>query len=337
MVELNPTIVFLAPLNVAIEDRPVPTPGEGELLIRTRCTLISTGTELTILSGDVPPASRWAQFAQFPRTAGYNNIGDVIDGGPGVARSWIGQRVATYGAHARYVTALDSSALPVRPDVADEQAVFFTIAEIVMNGVRRGAVRWAEAVVVHGVGLLGQFAVRLCRLCGARPVIAVDVADSRLGYLPDDVAVFPVNSAREDLAACVSATTKGRMADVAFEVTGNPDLIPEELAVLREQGRLVVLSSPGGETLFDFHDLCNAPSYTIIGAHNSSHPPHATPGNPWTLLRHRELFFDLLADGELEVTALISHQVPYGEASGAYEMLLADRSHAMGVVLAWGD
>jgi threonine dehydrogenase-like Zn-dependent dehydrogenase len=98
----------------------------------------------------------------------------------------------------------------------------------------------------------------------------------------------------------------------------------------------VILSSPRGETRFDFHDLCNAPSFTIVGAHNNSHPAYETPGNPWTLLRHREIYFDLVADGELEVASLISHRVPHTEAPGVYDMLLADRTQALGVVLVWG-
>lgn len=66
--------------------------------------------------------------------------------------------------------------------------MFFTIAEIVMNGVRAARVQWGECAVVFGLGLLGQFATRFLRLSGAFPVFAVDLADHRLGLLPDDLA-----------------------------------------------------------------------------------------------------------------------------------------------------
>ena len=55
----NPSVVFTEPGVVAFRDAPVPRPGPGEVLLRTRRTLISTGTELTILSGKFPPDSAW--------------------------------------------------------------------------------------------------------------------------------------------------------------------------------------------------------------------------------------------------------------------------------------
>ena len=333
----NPTIVFTAPGEVVLEDRDVPSPDPGELLIRTRLTLISTGTELTILEGKYPPGSAWARYGKFPFLAGYNNVGEVLRVGEGVAREWVGRRIATMGNHARYVCLPPAIARPIRPEVADEQAVFFTIAEIVMNGVRRGGVTWGEAAVVNGLGLLGQLAVRFCRLAGARPVFAVDPAEQRRARLPQDPGLVPVNPLQQDLAELVATLTRGRKADVVFEVTGNPDLIPGQLSSLRRMGRFVILSSPKGPSLFDFHDLCNSPSFTIIGAHNMSHPKCEEGDDPWTMLRHAELFFDLLADGDLDMTPLISHREPYTEASALYEMLVADRSSAMGVLLTWGD
>ena len=99
-----------------------------------------------------------------------------------------------------------------------------------------------------------------------------------------------------------------------------------------------MLSSPRGVTEFDFHDLCNAPSFTIIGAHNGSHPAAAILDNPWTKPRDSEYFFDMIADGEIDMEPLISHREGYSEAVRLYEMLLADRSEAMGIILDWsGD
>jgi len=332
----NPTVVFAKPKEVVLEERDVPSPKSGQLLIKTRRTLISTGTELTILNGQFPRESRWAAYGKFPFLPGYNNIGEVVDVGPDADKAWVGTRVATSAGHSQYVIVPAKKARRIqRDELEDEEAVFFTIAEVVMNGVRRGSVLWGESAVIFGMGLLGQFAARFCRIAGARPVVAVDISANRLGYLPDDPALVKLNPAEEDPEAAVAKLTRGRKADVVFELTGNQDLIPDQFKVLRTQGRYVILSSPRGETTFDFHDLCNAPSYTIIGAHSGSHPKTATLDNPWTNQRDAELFFDLVADKEIDVRPLISHREPYTKAGQLYNLLLEDRSRAMGVVMEW--
>ena len=328
------TIVFPEPNRVTVEERTVERPAEDEVLVRTDRTLISTGTELTVLSGEYPPGSQWDNF-EFPFEPGYNNVGTVVETGDAVTDLAEDDRVATYGPHSEYVVVAAEACRPIPDAVDDEAAVFFTIAEIVMNGVRRSRLTWGETSVVYGLGLLGQLAVRCCHAAGARPVVGVDAAAERVSYLPEEPNVEGVHVATRDPAEAVEDVTDGDLADVVFELTGNPDVIPTEFDALRDQGRFVVLSSPKGPTEFDFHDLCNAPSYEIIGAHNGSHPSTATPANPWTQKRHAELFFEYLADGTMSVDSLVSHEESYADATEVYDRLQEDRSQALGVVLEW--
>lgn len=328
-------MVFTRPREVVLEARERRTPGAGELLIETRLSLISTGTELTILSGEFPPGSFWAAYGKFPFAAGYSNIGVVQEVGAGADRSWIGRRVATRTPHAAWTIAPASEAVVIPDRVTDQQAAFFAIAGIVMNAVRRGRVAWGESVVIFGLGLLGQFAVRLCELAGAERIFAADVAEHRLSMLPAGAAIVPVNPRSAEIVKVVRDRNGGRLADVAFEVTGDPKLIAGEFAALRRQGRFVVLSSPRGPTSFDFHDLCNAPSFTIIGAHEMSHPARETYDDPWTRSRHYGLFFALLEDRRLDIGGLLTDTVNYRDAPRIYEDLLADRSKHMGVALDW--
>lgn len=331
----NERIVFPEPEEIAVEEHSIPEPGPNEVLIETKRTLVSTGTELANLTDMTGETT-------YPFHPGYNNIGTVVETGDEVTEEMIGERVASYGDHAQYVVATvpgpSVSAFgtyrPVPDGVTGDEAIFFTIAEIVMNGVRRGNVDWGETVVVFGLGLLGQFTTRLCHFAGARPVIGVDIAESRLSWLPDRQGITAING-REDYLASLRAATGGELADVVFELTGKPDAIPDEFDALGEYGRFVILSSPRGETRFNFNQQCSSPSHQIIGAHNNSHPSVATPENPWTHQRHAELFFDLVSSGDLDVTPLISHRRPYTDAPEIYESLLSDRSQAMGIVFEW--
>jgi len=331
----NETVVFPEPGTVTIEDRPVPEPGSDEVLVRSDRTLVSTGTELTYLSGSFPEGSNWDDLAEYPFLPGYCNVGTVVAVGDRVESVSVDQRVATSGGHAKYAVASEDGCRVVPDGIDDDEAALFKFAEIAMNGVRRGEVTWGETVVVTGLGLLGQMAVRCCQLAGARPVFGVDVAPSRLEYLPDDAGVVGIHSAEEEYVDTLRSHTGGDLADVAFEVTGVPEAIPDQMDGLREQGRFVVLSSPRGETTIDFHDYCNSPSYHIVGAHSNSHPPVSTPSNPWTRFRHCELFFEYLLDGSISVESLVSHRRPFADAPDLYEALLSDRTDFAGVLLEW--
>ena len=329
----NPTVVFPEAGAVVLEERDRPEPADDEVLIETETSLVSPGTELTVLSGEYPEGSNWDEYAAYPFVTGYANVGTVREAGA-AADIAPGTRVASWSPHAAWVTASADDCVPVPRGLSDDEGALFAIAQVVMNGVRRGRVDWGETVVVFGLGILGQLAVRLCHLAGAETVVGVDLVDSRLDHLPDATGVFGVNASQRDPADAI-VTATGHSADVAFEVTGNPDVIPDEFDALREQGRLVLLSSPHGETTLDFHDRVNAPSHEIIGAHQLSHPTVATPANPWTKERHAALYFSYVQQSRLDVSALFTHVVDAADAPALYEELLEDRRDAMAVRLEW--
>lgn len=343
----NPTIVFPEPKKAVIEERDIPSPAPDEILLKSSRTMISIGTEMTAFCGEFPKDSSWDKFFKCPFYPGYNNIGTVVEVGRDIDKSMIGKRLATGGKHAAYVTvkgrgsdSADKAAGKVGyhmiPEgISDEHAVFFTIPQIVMNGIRNSKIQWGECAVVYGLGLLGQFAVRFCRKCGAAPVIAVDVCSERLKYLPEDTAVTGVNPQKENVQETIKKHNHGRLADAVFEVTGNAELMERELQVLREKGRMLLLSSPRQKVVFDFQDFCAWPSYTIIGCHNFSHPSYAQADNPWTMQRHVELFFDMLSRGELDMGRLISRTPEFTEAPSVYANLLEDRSKDMGIIFNW--
>src|SRR5271157_4658617 len=98
----NPTVIFTAAKKAAVEERPIPKAKEGQVIVKARRTLISTGTELTIFKGEFPKDGAWAAWVKYPFPPGYANIGDVVETGPGVDKSLMGRRVATYAEHGLY-------------------------------------------------------------------------------------------------------------------------------------------------------------------------------------------------------------------------------------------
>lgn len=330
-------VVFTAPREVELQGIELALPGPGQALLRTRCTLISTGTELTALTGDFPPNSAWSRYVRYPWTAGYSHVGEVEAVGEGVEDLVSGELLASHAPHGDRAVVTVARAERVPSGISPEQAAFLPLAQITLNGVRQGEVALGESVVVLGAGLIGQLTARFCRLAGARPVLLVDQSAQRLDYAADSGAE-PVHAGDEaTVAAAVERATRGRKADVLFEASGNPALLPLALRLARRKGRVVVLGSPRGPVSLDLHDEVHTLGLRIIGAHNSTHPPVDTPDSPWTLHRHAELFFDLLLARALDLAPLITHRYPGRDAPQAFRMLLEDRTRAMGVVLDWAE
>lgn len=336
--ETNPTVVFTSIGNIELMDKPIPKMKSDNVLIETLVSQISIGTEMAILlKENVPTGSSWDIYGTYPFNAGYTNIGKVVDVGDEIDKSWIGKTVCNYGLHSRYNVTDLAHIYKIPEGIDHDQALFFTMSEVAMNGIRRAKVSWGDKIVIYGAGIIGQLVARYCSLAGADCVIVVDVSNYRLSKLENIKNIITVNSQEQDVVPIVQEHTKNRMADIVFEVTGFAALIPEEIKALKRLGKFIILSSPKGKTLFDFHDLCNGPSIKIIGAHNFSHPLVEEEENQWTKARDAEFFFDLITKKSLDLSNLVTHRVPYFRAVEMYKMLINNRKEILGIHLYWTD
>lgn len=329
-------LVFSGPLQVEtvireFRDELLP----NEIRIKTTRTLISTGTELTVLRGKHTQDSVWDKLFKYPWDAGYCNVGVVVQVGKAVTEFNIGDRVASTGPHATIFTISHNDAVLIDDQVSDDEAVFATIAQIVMQGIRLADIRLGENVTVCGLGLLGQFAVCLSRHVGAWPVVAVDLEDFRRKTALEMGATLVAGP--EEAPEIITRITHGLLADVVFEVTGNPAVIPVALGWIRRLGRFIMVSSPSGPTTIDFHDLVNARGVTIIGAHNYTHASVANEYNRWTRKEDTQYYLQLVKAGLFRADKLITHRFSWLDARSAYQQLLKDRSRTLGVVLEWRD
>ena len=332
---MNKQVVFTGKRKAELTDAAMPEPGPNQVLIKTIKTLISTGTELSVLSGDAPEDSVWARMFPYPYIAGYTNLGEVVGLGEGAPGELLGRKVAGNGAHAHFVATGIDDIREVPDYIGDDISIFFNLAEIAMHGVRKGSIKWGDTAAIFGAGILGQLCAQFTLMCGASKVFVIDVSDYRLELLPAHKRLMPINANDSDASEIIKKHNRGRLADIVYELTGNQYLIPSEFAALRDEGTLVMLSSPLGPTLFDFHDLCNRTSVKIVGAHNFSHPKVATADNPWTNKRDCEFFFDMVRDGDVDMSRMISDRIAYTRAPEMYQELLNNRGGHMGVVMDW--
>lgn len=329
----NERIEFPEPGTVALVDRPMPSPDADEVLIETEGSLVSTGTETTILTESFAENSVWDSIIDYPLSPGYCNVGRVVETGADVASSLEGRRVASRTTHVRYASVNVDDCVVVPEAVSTRQAVFCELGRLALHSLRRGGVQLGHAVGVFGLGVIGQLLVRLCDAAGARPIYAFQTGTKRRQFLPSAPHVVPLDP-RENWQDTVDREADGQLCDVVFEATGNPTAVDSQLQALEEQGRLVVVSSPTGPTELDFHRISRG-GYDVVGVHTYHQARGTDSDTEWTAARHAALFFDLLAAGALDVEQLVSHTCEYADAPEMYERLVTEKGRTMGVVLEW--
>ena len=326
-------VVWPSRAKVEVETFALPQVGDDEVLVATECTLISPGTERAFLLG-LPNAQ-----GRYPSRPGYSNIGTVREIGKAVTDFKIGERVASTQAHTSHFVTSPSRLLKIAsPDVPAEEAVFFNLGAIALQGVRKARIELGEATLVLGQGLVGLLAMQLSKLSGALPIIAADLTDSRLKISKSVGADRTLNPEDANFVEQLGSVTKSNGPTVVIEAIGHPDAISTALDVAGWGARVVLLASTRGETPnVNFYRDVHKKGLILYGAHNSIRPRQESSPNFWTLEADSLLLLSLIAQKRLNVVPLISHRVPGEEAPKAYQLLMEWNPGLIGVVLQWNN
>lgn len=326
-------VVWPERAKVDIEEFEIPSLNDDEVLVESECTLISPGTERAFLLG--LPNTRGG----FPSRPGYSNIGRVIAVGKAVTNCPIGERVASTGGHtSHFVTEPNRLIQMGSADVPAEEAVFFNLGAIALQGVRKARIELGETTLVLGQGLVGLLALQLARVSGAVPAIAADLTDSRLNVSKCIGADCTLNPEDADFTEQLAAVTNGDGPAVVIEATGHPDAISTALDVAGWGARVIILASTRGETPnVNFYRDVHKKGLMLYGAHNSIRPRHETSPHFWTLEDDSRLLLSLIAQKRFSVAPLITHRVRGEEAPKAYQLLMAWNPELLGVVLQWSS
>ena len=273
---------------LSLKEVPEPCVKEGNILVRTRASLISAGTERMVvkfagktLAGkarerpdlvkkilnktkrDGVAATVRAVLARLdkPLPLGYSASGEVIAVGKGLEGSFcVGQRVAVAGAglanHADLNVIPANLATHIPDDVSYDEACFGTLASIAMHAVRNVNQSLGDYVAVIGVGLLGQLIVNLLSLSGIR-VLALDYNISRLGLAQKMGAesTLDLGNKSENLEATISTLTDGRGMDGVIISASTKTSEPLKIAgtIARDRARICLVGLTGTE--FPFRDF----------------------------------------------------------------------------------
>ncbi|MDR1617825.1 MAG: zinc-binding alcohol dehydrogenase [Treponema sp.] len=331
----NKKIVFEKPWEARLhresfDDESAPA---GQVLLKKKFSVISTGTELACLSG----GESW--FA-LPGTPGYSCAGEVVKTGEGIRDFVPGDTVFCYGNHALYEFVPVSGIFLRVPETMDPKwAPFVRMVSIAATAIRISAIEWGDYAAVTGQGLVGNMAMQLARLQGAR-VIAVDIADGRLALSKQCGADLTINSSVQDVPEAIRRFTGGAMVSTLIEASGVPAAAVKAVEWIGRNGEMIFLGTPRGKHETDVTPLLNRThladfNVTLKGAHEWRYPVNKTPFVKHSLERNSELAMDLILRKQLVLEPLLTEVADPEDCYDVYRNLQNKKDQYMGVLFDW--
>jgi predicted dehydrogenase/threonine dehydrogenase-like Zn-dependent dehydrogenase len=284
---------------------------------------------------------------------GYSLCGVVVEVGVGAGQFTVGEVIAAAGnefaLHAEVNWVPTNLCVPVPDGVAPEHAAFATVGAIAMQGVRRAEVALGETACVIGLGLIGQLAVRLLIASGVH-VVGLDMIEARCRAAEKAGALIcaaPDENGLREVEHVLLDRTGGLGADHVLLAAGGDSNGPVEVAarLARDRARVVDI----GKTRLDLPwnayydkelDVRFSRSYGP-GRYDVRYELEGIdyPAGyvRWTERRNLACFLDLLVDGSVDVSSLISGIHPVEEATDVYDRLGTGSLEGVGFLLSYGD
>ena len=251
------------PEALSLSTRPVPVPGDEELLIRV-CAAGVNGADLREREGKypVPPGA--------PDLMGLEVSGEIVALGSACRRFGIGDKVCALligGGYAEYATAPEGQCMSVPPGVSLEDAaglpeVFCTVWTNMMD---RCGLKAGESLLVQGgTSGIGHAAIQLAKAHGAM-VFATARTEEKCAAILRFGADHAINYREQDFVEICREYTQGRGVDVIIDIIAG-DYLPREMELLAHGGRLMLINLRGGKRAeVDFGHV-HAKHLTITGA-----------------------------------------------------------------------
>ncbi|MCX8489261.1 MAG: bi-domain-containing oxidoreductase [Opitutales bacterium] len=316
-------------------DVPAPGPRRGRLLIRATRSLVSLGTERMLVEfgrggwfskARQQPEKFRAVLAKIrsegffatlsavrsklaqPIPLGYCHVGQVLDAGE-VHGFAAGDRVVSNSPHAEVVSADPAFAARIPEAVSDDHAAFTPLAAVALQGLRHIDARPGDTVVVMGLGLIGQLAVRLLRARGVT-VVGVDPDEAKLADAKQAGAIVPPPGG--SLASLVPGGVAGVLITAS---TASDEPVNQAARLCRRRGRVVLVGVTGlALNRADFYE--NEVTFQVSRSYGS-----ADPADPSSARANFEEVLSLMASGALDVSPLLTSRHPFSAAPQIYDDL----------------
>lgn len=340
--------------NTILEEVPAPEVRSGCVLIRTKYSLVSLGTERMLVEfgkanliqkarqqpekvkqvldkirtdGLMPTMEAVFNKLDQPLPLGYCNVGEVIAVGSGVFDFKIGDRVASNGHHAEFVCVPQNLVAHIPENVQDQEATFTVIGSIGLQGIRLLNPTFGETIVVIGLGLIGLITAEILKNNGCN-VIGFDFDEQKvkIAQLKGIKAINPASGV--DTVKFVEETTKGVGADGVIITASNKsdEIISQAAKMSRKRGKIILVGVIGlnisrsdfYEKELTFQVSCSYGPGRYDDNYEQKGIDYPLSFVRWTEKRNFETILTAIASGLLDVKPYISSVVALDDYSQIY-------------------
>ena len=302
-----------------LRERPIPTPGPGEVLIK-------------VAASGVNRPDVFQRMGNYPPPPGASDLPGMEVAGAIVEGERAGEEVCALlagGGYAEYAVAPAGQCLPVPKGLSliEAAAIPETFFTVWSNVFERGQLGRGETLLVQGgTSGIGVTAIQLAHALG-HPVFATAGSDEKCRAC-ESLGARAINYKTEDFVERVLAFTEGRGADVILDMVAG-DYVARELNALADDGRLVVIATLGGASATLNMSKLMRRRQTVTG---STLRPRPVAFKAALAQRLHDAVWPLIESGK--VRPLI-HQVFPAEEAAAAHALMESSAHIGKIVLRW--
>ncbi len=337
-----------------IEEVPIPNLKENEILIKSKLSLISAGTELSLINfsksnyiskakqqpeklnqffekvkADGPKSALEAVKARLdePLPLGYSNVGIVLKVGKNISNFKIGDRVVSNGPHAEIVSVSEKLCAHIPKNVKDEDAVFTVLASIGLNGIRLLNPTFGEVILISGLGLIGIITAKILKANGCR-VLGIDPDIKRCEFAKTfGIEVLNISPNSNAISWCENLTNSNGVDGVIITAsTQSNEPIITAAKACRKKGRIVLIGVIGMELERDifykkelsFQVSCSYGPGRYDYNYEQNCNDYPFPYVRWTEKRNFEAILNAISNNNLNFDKLITSKYKFQEIKSAY-------------------
>jgi polar amino acid transport system substrate-binding protein len=346
---------------IELLDVPVPNVGHGKIFVKNYYSLISSGTERSMLEfgskgllakaksrpdlvkqvlekvkseGLLTTYKKAMHKLEDFLPLGYSSAGEVIEVGKDVDEFHKGDLVACagggYATHSEYVVVPKNLAVKIPQGVSLEEASFVTLGSIAMQGVRQSGAVVGDTAVVIGLGLVGLLTIQILKSAGCK-VIGMDVNPNKKDITEKLGVDLFIDLRDGEPVGEIMDFTVGRGADAVLMTASTPSNAPIELIpkIIRDRGTLVIV----GVSKIDIPRTPYYKKEITVKFSRSYGPGRYDPVYEekgidypigyvkWTEKRNMEALLSLAAERKVDVKPLISYEFPIEKYKEAYDLV----------------